>query len=227
LLKPKKIHGESVENLLDLLKEHEDNVRQLAKIELDTHESKKVIAAVQKWEAALDKSDKNYEHHRLEALWVHQWHNVVNVDLLQAMLKSPEPRARAQAVRVANYWSDRVPNVLSILEAAVKDPAPRVRLEAVRALSFIKGAEVPKAIELTKLVAVEKDYYIDYCFRETMKQLGTLPEGKDIIGKDPLLAARLRATPDASFGPTDKKLSGADKKSMTSVRKSSTARPTA
>jgi mono/diheme cytochrome c family protein len=61
-------------------------------------------------------------------------------------------------------------------------------------------------------VAVEKDYYIDYCFRETMKQLGTLPEGKDIIGKDPLLAARLRATPDASFGPTDKKLSGADKK---------------
>lgn len=212
LLKPKKIHGESVENLLDLLKEHEDNVRQLAKIELDTHDSKKVIAAVQKWEAALDKSDKNYEHHRLEALWVHQWHNVVNVDLLQAVLKSPEPRARAQGVRVANYWSDRVPNVLSILEAAVKDPAPRVRLEAVRALSFIKGPEVPKAIELTKLVAVEKDYYIDYCFRETMKQLGTLPEGKDIIGKDPLLAARLRATPDASFGPTDKKLSGADKK---------------
>jgi mono/diheme cytochrome c family protein len=105
-----------------------------------------------------------------------------------------------------------VPNVLSILEAAVKDPAPRVRLEAIRALSFIKGTEVPKAIELTKLVSLEKDYYIDYCFRETMKQLGTLPEGKDIIGKDPLLAARLRATPDASFGPTDKKLSGADKK---------------
>ena len=87
-----------------------------------------------------------------------------------------------------------------------------MRLEAVRALSFVKGKEVPQAIELAKLVMMEKDYYLDYCFRETMKQLGSLPEGKDIVGKDPLLAARLRAVPDASYGPTDKKLSAADKK---------------
>jgi len=212
LLTPKKIHGESIENLVELLKEHEDNVRLRAKIELDTHDSKEVIAAVQKWEAALDRKDPNFEHHRLEALWVHQWHNVVNLDLLNAVLKSPEPRARAQAVRVANYWSDRIPNQLAILEAAIKDPAPRVRLEAVRALSFVKGADVVKAIALSMLVMPEKDYYIDYCFRETMKQLGSLPEGKDIVGKDPLLTARLRVTPDASFGPTNKKLAGADKK---------------
>jgi mono/diheme cytochrome c family protein/glucose/arabinose dehydrogenase len=212
LLTPKKIHGESIENLLELLKEHEDSVRQLAKIELDTHDSKQVIAAVQKWEAALDKADKNYEHNRLEALWVHQWHNAVNPSLLDAVLHSPEPRARAQAIRIANYWSDRVPNTLAIFEAGIKDSSPRVRLEAVRALSFVKGADVLKAIDLTKLVFAEKDYYIDYCFRETMKQLTSLPEGKDILGKEPLLAARLRATPDASYGPTDKKLSGADKK---------------
>ncbi len=211
LLSPKKIHGESIESLLELLKEHEDSVRQLAKIELDTHDSKQVIAAVQKWEAALDKADKNYEHNRLEALWVHQWHNAVNLSLLDAVLHSPEPRARAQAIRVANYWSDRVPNTLAIVEAGIKDSSPRVRLEAVRALSFVKGADVTKAIDLAKLVLAEKDYYIDYCFRETMKQLTSLPEGKDILGKEPLLAARLRAAPDASFGPTDKKLSAADK----------------
>jgi mono/diheme cytochrome c family protein/glucose/arabinose dehydrogenase len=212
LLTQKKIHGESIANLLELLKEHEDSVRQHAKVELDTHDSKEVIAAVQKWEAALDKADKNYEHNRLEALWVHQWHNVVNIPLLEAVLKSPEPRARAQAIRVAGYWSDRVPNTLAIFEAGVKDSAPRVRLEAIRALSFVKGPGVMKAIELTKLVMMEKDYYIDYCFRETMKQLTSLPEGKDVLGKEPLLAARLRATPDASYGPTDKKLSAADKK---------------
>jgi len=51
---------------------------------------------------------------------------------------SPEPRARAQAVRVANYWSDRVPNTLAIFEAAIKDTSPRVRLEGLRALSFMK-----------------------------------------------------------------------------------------
>ena len=212
LLTPKKIHGESIASLLELLKEHEDSVRQLAKVELDTHDSKEVIAAVQKWEAALDKADKNYEHNRLEALWVHQWHNAVNVPLLEAVLKSPEPRARAQAIRVACYWSDSVPNTFALLEAGVKDSAPRVRLEAIRALSFVKGPDVMKAIELAKLVMMEKDYYIDYCFRETMKQLTSLPEGKDVLGKEPLLAARLRAIPDASYGPTDKKLSAADKK---------------
>jgi mono/diheme cytochrome c family protein len=104
-----------------------------------------------------------------------------------------------------------VPNTLALLDAAIKDSAPRVRLEAVRALSFVKGKDVPQAIELAKLVMMEKDYYIDYCFRETMKQLGSLPEAKDIISKDPILAARLRAAPDAKYGPT-RKLTAAQQK---------------
>lgn len=212
LLTPKKITGEPIDKLLELLKEPEDNVRQRAKIELDTHPTPQVIAATQKWEKALDKKDKDYEHHRLEALWVHQWHNIVNVALLSEVLKSPEPRARAQAVRVLCYWRDRVPGALDLVGNAVKDSAPRVRLEAVRALSFFRGNDTPKAIEFAKLVSTEKDYYIDYCFRETMKQLGSLPEGKDIIGKDPMMAARLRAQPDAKYGPTNKNLSKEDKK---------------
>ncbi len=212
LLKPKTIAGEPVEKLLDLLKEHEDNVRLRAKIELDTHDTKQVIAATQKWEKALDPKAANYEHHRLEALWVHQWHNVVNLSLLKDVLKSPEPRARAQAVRVLCYWRDRVPGALDLVGSAIKDPAPRVRLEAVRALSFFNGADTPKAIEFAKLVTAEKDYYLDYCFKETMKQLTSLPEGKDAVAKDPLLAARLRTQPDAKYGPTDKKLSREDTK---------------
>ena len=204
LLTPKKIAGEPVGSLLELLKEHEDNVRQRAKIELDTHPTAEVIAAVQKWEKALDKKDRDYEHNRLEALWVHQWHNIVNVDLLNAVLKSPEPRARAQAVRVLCYWKDRVPDALAKVGAAMSDSAPRVRLEALRALSFFRGADTPKAIEFAKIALADKDYYIDYCFRETMKQLGSLPEGRDIVGKDPILTARLRAQPDAKYGPTRK-----------------------
>lgn len=212
LLTPKKIAGESVENLLELLKEHEDNVRQRAKIELDTHPTPEVIAATQKWEKALDKTNKDYEHNRLEALWVHQWHNIVNQDLLNAVLKSPEPRARAQAVRVLCYWRDRVPNALELVGNAIQDQAPRVRLEAVRALSFFNGQDTTKAIDYAKLVQADKDYYIDYCFKETMKQLGSLPEGKDIVGKDALLQAKLRVKPDASYGPTDKNLSKDDLK---------------
>lgn len=212
LLTPKKIAGESIENLLELLKEHEDNVRQRAKIELDTHDSKQVIAATQKWEKALDKKDPNYEHNRLEALWVHQWHNIVNLDLLNDVLKSPEPRARAQAVRVLCYWRDRVPGALELVAKGIQDPAPRVRLEAVRALSFFNGQDTPRAIELAKMVSMEKDYYIDYCCKETIKQLGSLPEGKDIVGKDAMLQAKLRVKPDAVYGPTNKNLSKEDLK---------------
>ena len=212
LLTPKKVAGEPVGALLELLKEHEDNVRQRAKIELDTHPTPEVIAAVQKWEKALDKKDKSYEHNRLEALWVHQWHNVVNVALLNDILKSPEPRARAQAVRVLCYWRDRVPGALDLVGQAVQDPAPRVRLEAVRALSFFSGQDTPKAVKFAMLAAPDKDYYIDYCFKETMKQLGSLPEGKDIVGKDAMLQARMRAQPDAKYGPTNKTLSKEDTK---------------
>jgi hypothetical protein len=93
LLTPKKIDGEPVEALLDLLKEHEDNVRQRAKIELHKHDSAKVIAATQKWAKQFDAAKKEDAHHLLEALWVHQWHNVVNLDLIKALLKSPEYNA--------------------------------------------------------------------------------------------------------------------------------------
>ena len=210
LLTPKKIAGESVENLLELLKEPEDNVRLRAKIELDTHDSKQVIAAVQKWEKALDKKNKDYEHNRLEALWVHQWHNVVNLALLRDVLTSPEPRARAQAVRVLCYWRDRVPTALSLLSVAAKDASLRVKLEAVRAASFFNGADTVKALEIANSVRDEKDYYVDYCYKETMKQLGSLPEGKAAVDKDGLLQVRFRIRPNDSYGPTDKKLSKED-----------------
>ncbi len=204
LLKPKKIHREPVEALVELLKEPEDDVRLRAKIELDTHDTAQVIAAVQRWEKNLDKAAPEYEHHRLEALWVHQWHNVVNRPLLEEILKSPDPRARAQAVRVLCYWRDRVPNVLELLSVAVADAAPRVRLEAVRAASFFRGSDTIHALEIANAVAADKDYYIDYCYKETMKQLVSLPEGA--AANDAVLQARLRVKPGATYGPTRKDL---------------------
>jgi azurin len=191
LLVPKKIAGESIENLIELLKEHEDNVRLRAKIELDTHDTAKVIAAVQKWEKALDKKDAKYEHNRLEALWVHQWHNVVNLGLLNDVLKSPEPRARAQAVRVLCYWRDRVPNALALLKIAADDEHPRVRLEAVRAASFFNGKDVPAAMDVAyTILKRDTDYYLDYCYNETLKQLRSIG-GDSIMPTDPAILAKM------------------------------------
>ncbi len=169
LLTPVKIDGQPIPALLEALKTPEDEVRRRAKIELDKRPTPEVIAATKAWVAALDKSDKEYEHHRLEGLWVHQWHNVVDADLLKAVLASPEPRARAQAVRVLCYWRDRVPGALALLKTAAADDAPRVRIEAVRACSFFRQWEAADAA----LVALAKptDYWLDYTMKETMRQL--------------------------------------------------------
>ena len=169
LMKPVKIDGQPISALLELLKEPENQIRELAKIELGKRNTSQVMAAVNKWAAALDSHDPGYEHHLLEALWVHQWHNVVNLDLLKRVLHSPGPRARAAAGRVLGYWRDRVPDALARFRELADDDNARVRLEAVRGLSFFRSAEATEAA----LVALKHptDYYLDYTLRETLRQL--------------------------------------------------------
>src|SRR6185436_4679077 len=121
LSKPAKIAGERTEKLLDLLKEPENNVRTRAKIELGARDTRQVTAAVQKWTKQFNPNNAEDQHALLEALWVYQWLNVVNEPLLRQLLKSPEPRARAQAVRVLCYWRDRVRETLALLRADAND----------------------------------------------------------------------------------------------------------
>jgi putative heme-binding domain-containing protein len=188
LLKPAKIAGEPIDKLLELLKAPEDRVRLRAKVELGARDSDEVIAAVDKWEANLDKSDPNYEHNRLEALWVHQYHNVVDEALLKRVLASPDFHARAAATRVLCYWRDRVPDALDLLRKLAADPSPRVRLEAVRAASFFSD---PEAVEVALISADQPtDEYLDYVRAETMKALEpyvtkAIREGKDIAFTSP------------------------------------------
>jgi HEAT repeat protein len=130
-----KIAGEPIEKLLDILKHPEDRVRYRARIELGSRPSEQVVAAVQQWTERLTKNDKEHEHHLMEALWLHQNHNVVNEALLRRMLSSPDFRARAAATRVLCYWRDQVSDALNLLKKQAADEHPRVRLEAVRASS--------------------------------------------------------------------------------------------
>jgi glucose/arabinose dehydrogenase len=169
LLKPTPIAGEPIETLLERLKEPEDRVRHRAKIELSARATDAVIAAVGRWIAALDPVDPEHEHHMMEALWVHQYHNAVDADLLKRMLRSPDSRARAAATRVLCSWRDRLPDALERLKTLAADPYPRVRLEAVRAASFFT---VPEAVEVALISADHpSDAYLDYTRGETMKAL--------------------------------------------------------
>jgi len=189
LLKPAKIAGEPIEKLLDLLKEPENNVRDRAKIELGGRATAEVVAAVDKWVAALPKNEPTYEHNVLEALWVKQYHNVVDEALLRRVLQSPDPRARAQGVRVLCYWRDRVKEALPLLKVAANDQSPRVRLEAVRAASFFNGNDTKEAfIVASEALKQETDYYIDYCFKETARQLQGLSK-EILLPTDPKVLA--------------------------------------
>jgi putative heme-binding domain-containing protein len=169
LLTSPPIAGEPIDKLLALLREPEDRVRYRARIELGGRKTDDVVAAVKKWIGELNEKDPQYEHELLEALWVHQNHNVVDVDLLKRVLSLKDFHARAAATRVLCYWRDRVPGALEMLKKLAADQSPRVRLEAVRAASFFTE---PEAIEVV-LVAQDQaaDPYVDFVASETRRAL--------------------------------------------------------
>ena len=183
LSKPANIAGAPVDSLLDLLKSPEDRVRSRVKIELGNRDSAAVIPAVKAWASRLDKSDPAYEHQLTEALWVHQYHNAVDLDLLTRVLGANDFHARAAGTRILCVFRDRVPDALDRLKKLASDAYPRVRLEAVRAASFF---EVPEAVEIP-LISAESptDPSLDYLRGETMKTLEpvwrkAVAEGKTI-----------------------------------------------
>ncbi|MCB0126270.1 MAG: hypothetical protein KDE58_28625, partial [Caldilineaceae bacterium] len=104
LQKPVAIAGQPIPALLDNLKHPTDSVRQRTRVELSGRDTKEVIAATQQWMKQFDPAKKEDAHPLLEALWVHQQHNVRNVELLGQLLKSPEPHARIAANTVQHLW---------------------------------------------------------------------------------------------------------------------------
>jgi putative heme-binding domain-containing protein len=169
LLTSPPVAGEPVAKLLGLLKDAEEPVRCRARVELSARDSAEVIAATKKWLEGLDRKDPEYGHCVLEALWLHQGHNVVSTELLDRVLASPDFRAQAAGARVLCCWRDRVPDALDRFKKLAADPHPRVRLEAVRAASFFGAAE---AVEVPLIAAaLPTDHYLDFVRGETMRTL--------------------------------------------------------
>jgi putative heme-binding domain-containing protein len=104
LQKAVKIHGQSIELLLENLKHPVDGVRHRTRVELSGRDSTAVIAATQKWMRAFDPNDEQGAHHLLEALWTHQQHNVKNEELLNRLLNSKVPHAAIAASTVGHFW---------------------------------------------------------------------------------------------------------------------------
>ena len=191
LLTPPKIAGEPIAKLLELLKTPEDRTRYAVRRELRDRNDDEVVKATHAWLKTLDPNESGYEHHMLEALWVMQGAGNVDVTLLNRVLNSPEPKARAAATRVVGYWRHTLPDPLAMLAKSANDKHPRVRLEAVRACSFFRNSRAAEvALESLRYPT---DYYLQFTRTETMRQLEQfyLPDlkaGKPFASTNPLAA---------------------------------------
>jgi len=189
LSKPAAIAGRPIAELMELLKSSEDRVRYRVRIELSSRPSNDVVEAARAWANALDDSDPGHEHDLLEALWVQQQHAIVDRALLERVMRSPEPRARAAATRVARHLRRELGGPLPFLRARIEDDHPRVRLEALVALSFVPRAE--SAEIALRVLRKPMDRFLDYALTETMAALepewrAAVASGEPFAVQDPL-----------------------------------------
>ncbi|HEX8529485.1 MAG TPA: PVC-type heme-binding CxxCH protein [Cytophagales bacterium] len=138
LVKPARVAGAAIPELLDNLKLPEYRTRYRTRRELRGRNPEEVLAQLGNWVAKLDAKDARYEHHLLEALWVSWGLNGVDEPLLRRLLKAKDFHARAAAVQVLRYNGHRVADQAGLLLQAARDPHGRVRMEAVAAASWLE-----------------------------------------------------------------------------------------
>ena len=165
-----KIVGASVAELLEALKAPEDFTRHHAKLELKARGAA-VVPDVLAWFNKLDPQDPQFHHLQVEALWALQSLDVPNPEILGKVLNSPDPRARAAAVRVVPFWANRLPDFHSqeMLARLVLDEHPQVRLEAVRALANFPNSHSVEVAMRALDRPVDKN--IDYALWLTARDL--------------------------------------------------------
>lgn len=169
-LAPKpKLVGAPVVDLLEAQRAPEMFTRRHARRVLKERGAEAVMPELERWVAGLDPQAGGYELARLEGLWSYQALDVAQPELLTAVLRSPEAKARAAAVRIIPLWADRLKNPLALLAERVVDEHPQVRLEAVRALAAFPTT---RSVELA-MQALDRpvDKNLDYALWMTARDL--------------------------------------------------------
>ena len=151
LVKPAKVDGASIGELLDNLKLPEYRTRYRTRRELRGRQTSEVLSQLNTWVANLDKNNSRYEHNLLEAFWVTWGLNKVDEKLLRQLLQAKDYHARAAAVRVLRYTGHQVAEQANLLMQAARDLDGRVRLEAIVAASWLdKTKGLPVVMEAGK-----------------------------------------------------------------------------
>ena len=109
LQKPVKIHGASMSQLLENFKHADMNVRHRTRVEISSRDTDQVISVTQDWVKQFDPKKAKDGIPMLEALWVHQQHNVRDMDLLERVLESVDPHVVKGAELVKHWWGPADP----------------------------------------------------------------------------------------------------------------------
>jgi mono/diheme cytochrome c family protein len=156
LVTPAKVHGASIEELLDNLKLPEYRTRYRTKRELRGRDAVQVLKATKDWVAKLDPRDKNYERYLLEALWVTWGMNKVDHDILKKAAAAKDFRVRAAVVNVIRYMYHQIPDYKSLLEKMANDDHGRVRLASVVAGSWMDKSVGTKILDIAEKKPIDR-----------------------------------------------------------------------
>ena len=140
LVKPAKVAGASIEELLKNLELPEYRTRYRSRRELRGRKDAEVLAGVAQWVEGLNKAEANYEHNLVEAMWVTWGINQVSEPIVRTLLQAKDPRARAAAVRALRYNGHQISQQTELLKKAAADENGRVRLEAIVAASWLENS---------------------------------------------------------------------------------------
>jgi mono/diheme cytochrome c family protein/glucose/arabinose dehydrogenase len=218
LVTPARVAGAGIPELLDNLKLPEYRTRYRTRRELRGRPAGEVLPAVKAWVAKLDKSDRNYEHHLCEAMWVTWAQNQPDVSLVKRCLGAQRPEARAAAASVVRFNPEKFSNPTELLLQAARDASGRVRLEAIVAASWLDNADGARiALEALKLpldrwMGPVTDYILKYTLKDDIEALqasGKLalndnPNARGYLDGTFKIAAAPKSAEDQSYGPTRK-----------------------
>lgn len=162
----------SPEQLFEALKSPEESVREQARHRLGSLPAVPTLEALKAWTIRLNPADPQFERHRLEALWAARWFGALDLPLLEQILASPEPQARAQAVRILCEARALLPDAMRRLELMATDAQERVRLEVLASAGSFAGTETPAAVRLVHRVLLSPlDATLERVAKETLRQL--------------------------------------------------------
>jgi uncharacterized cupredoxin-like copper-binding protein len=171
-----RVAGQEIPVLLGALtKLSEPGLLQRARHELASRPAAEVLEALGAWEAGLSRKDPAYETLRLQSLWLRRWFDHAELEasgpLLQELLKSPDARVRAEAVRVVREVRGILPEAIKLLEPLGRDPEVLVRVEVLEAAATFAAHDRAAVGLVHKVLGMPMDAGLERLARETLQRL--------------------------------------------------------